>query len=73
MVATPGIGTPPSDKGANLMLRSEPHPIHVGCGALCQPTHWSHPMFELTLKVRLTSKDIRTLARAVVVVLVLLT
>lgn len=28
---------PPSDKGAETLQRSDPHPIHVGCGALCQP------------------------------------
>lgn len=71
MVQTPGIGTPPSDKGASLGSASDPHPInHIGCGALCQPVIGVNTMIEVTLKVKITAAQLAAFTRFLLLLLV---
>lgn len=70
MVATPGQGTPPSDKGAypGMAIRttSDSHRLRSALSA----GHWRNTVIEMTLKVKITAAQLAAFARFLLLLLV---
>jgi len=54
-------------------VRPNNRPKPPAAGALCQPITWRNPLIELTLKVKLTARQLCGIARLITLVAVILT